>query len=73
MLYIILSCLGTISVVYLIVLVTIKAAHLGFHLEFHWFDSTEFYVPGKLRYLLILTYSNHWLSFNKISIHVIFY
>ncbi|XP_069573445.1 neutral amino acid transporter 9 [Brachyistius frenatus] len=37
--------LGTISVVYLIVLVTIKAAHLGFHLEFHWFHSTEFYVP----------------------------
>ncbi|XP_031694317.1 sodium-coupled neutral amino acid transporter 9-like [Anarrhichthys ocellatus] len=37
--------LGTISVVYLIVLVTIKAVHLGFHLEFHWFDTTQFYVP----------------------------
>ncbi|KAK9532995.1 hypothetical protein VZT92_010352 [Zoarces viviparus] len=37
--------LGTISVVYLIVLVTIKAVHLGFHLEFHWFDGTQFYVP----------------------------
>ncbi|XP_030579901.1 neutral amino acid transporter 9 [Archocentrus centrarchus] len=37
--------LGTISVVYLIVLVTVKAARLGFHLEFHWFDKTQFYVP----------------------------
>ncbi|KAI4878837.1 hypothetical protein NFI96_033552 [Prochilodus magdalenae] len=37
--------LGTISVVYLIVLVTIKAFHLGFHLEFHWFHSTEYFVP----------------------------
>ncbi|XP_047229018.1 sodium-coupled neutral amino acid transporter 9 [Girardinichthys multiradiatus] len=36
---------GTISVVYLIVLVTIKAAHLGFHLEFHWLDPSQFYVP----------------------------
>ncbi|XP_029301150.1 neutral amino acid transporter 9 [Cottoperca gobio] len=37
--------LGTISVIYLIVLVTIKAVRLGFHLHFHWFDSTQFYVP----------------------------
>lgn len=37
--------LGTISVVYLIVLVTVKAVHLGFHLEFHWFDTSQFYVP----------------------------
>lgn len=37
--------LGTISVVYLIVLVTVKAVRLGFHLEFHWFDTTQFYVP----------------------------
>uniref|UniRef100_A0A8C5HQ17 Neutral amino acid transporter 9 n=1 Tax=Gouania willdenowi TaxID=441366 RepID=A0A8C5HQ17_GOUWI len=37
--------LGTISVVYLIVLVTVKAARLGFHLEFHWFDTSEFFVP----------------------------
>uniref|UniRef100_A0A7N8WJ59 Neutral amino acid transporter 9 n=1 Tax=Mastacembelus armatus TaxID=205130 RepID=A0A7N8WJ59_9TELE len=37
--------LGTISVVYLIVLVTFKAVRLGFHLEFHWFDSTQIYVP----------------------------
>uniref|UniRef100_A0A669DZK5 Neutral amino acid transporter 9 n=1 Tax=Oreochromis niloticus TaxID=8128 RepID=A0A669DZK5_ORENI len=36
---------STISVVYLIVLVTVKAVRLGFHLEFHWFDKTEFYVP----------------------------
>ncbi|XP_037548373.1 sodium-coupled neutral amino acid transporter 9 [Nematolebias whitei] len=36
---------GTISVIYLIVLVTIKAAHLGFHLEFHWLDTSQFYVP----------------------------
>ncbi|XP_067340294.1 neutral amino acid transporter 9 isoform X3 [Channa argus] len=37
--------LGTISVIYLIVMVTIKAVQLGFHLEFHWFDTTELYVP----------------------------
>uniref|UniRef100_H3CCG7 Neutral amino acid transporter 9 n=1 Tax=Tetraodon nigroviridis TaxID=99883 RepID=H3CCG7_TETNG len=37
--------LGTLSVVYLIVLVTVKAVHLGFHLEFHWFQETQFYVP----------------------------
>ncbi|XP_053722976.1 sodium-coupled neutral amino acid transporter 9 [Synchiropus splendidus] len=37
--------LGTISVVYLIVLVTTKAVRLGINLEFHWFDSTDFYVP----------------------------
>nr|XP_015193640.1 PREDICTED: sodium-coupled neutral amino acid transporter 9 [Lepisosteus oculatus] len=37
--------LGTISVIYLIILVTLKAAHLGFHLEFHWSDSTQFFVP----------------------------
>ncbi|KAM4615470.1 neutral amino acid transporter 9 isoform 1-T2 [Polymixia lowei] len=35
---------GTISVVYLIMLVTLKAIRLGFHLEFHWFESTQFYV-----------------------------
>ncbi|XP_052464800.1 sodium-coupled neutral amino acid transporter 9 isoform X2 [Carassius gibelio] len=37
--------LGTLSVVYLIILVTYKAIRLGFHLEFHWFDSSEFFVP----------------------------
>lgn len=37
--------LGTISVVYLIILVTTKAIRLGFHLEFHWFDSTELFLP----------------------------
>ncbi|KAL0964998.1 hypothetical protein UPYG_G00275460 [Umbra pygmaea] len=37
--------LGTISVVYLIFLVTLKAVRLGFHLEFHWFDSTDIFVP----------------------------
>uniref|UniRef100_A0A3B3UZJ0 Neutral amino acid transporter 9 n=1 Tax=Poecilia latipinna TaxID=48699 RepID=A0A3B3UZJ0_9TELE len=36
---------STISVIYLIVLVTIKASHLGFHLEFHWFGPSQFYVP----------------------------
>ncbi|XP_054916545.1 neutral amino acid transporter 9 [Poeciliopsis prolifica] len=36
---------GTISVIYLIVLVTIKASRLGFHLEFHWFGPSQFYVP----------------------------
>uniref|UniRef100_A0A673AIP0 Neutral amino acid transporter 9 n=1 Tax=Sphaeramia orbicularis TaxID=375764 RepID=A0A673AIP0_9TELE len=37
--------LGTISVIYLISLVTYKAIRLGFHLEFHWFDSTKLFVP----------------------------
>ncbi|KAM6985158.1 neutral amino acid transporter 9 [Aplochiton taeniatus] len=37
--------LGTISVIYLIILVTLKAFRLGFHLEFHWIDPSEFYVP----------------------------
>ncbi|XP_053501345.1 sodium-coupled neutral amino acid transporter 9 [Ictalurus furcatus] len=37
--------LGTISVIYLIILVTVKAFRLGFHLEFHWFDSTDFFIP----------------------------
>lgn len=37
--------LGTISVVYLISLVTIKAVRLGFHLQFNWFDYTQFYLP----------------------------
>ncbi|XP_036384941.1 sodium-coupled neutral amino acid transporter 9 isoform X1 [Megalops cyprinoides] len=37
--------LGTISVIYLIFLVTLKAIRLGFHLEFHWFDSTKFFMP----------------------------
>ncbi|TMS07964.1 neutral amino acid transporter 9 isoform X2 [Larimichthys crocea] len=37
--------LGTISVIYLIALVTLKAVRLGFHLEFHWFDPSQFYVP----------------------------
>lgn len=37
--------LGTISVIYLISLVTYKAISLGFHLEFHWFDHTQFFVP----------------------------
>uniref|UniRef100_A0A674PJD5 Neutral amino acid transporter 9 n=1 Tax=Takifugu rubripes TaxID=31033 RepID=A0A674PJD5_TAKRU len=37
--------LGTLSVIYLIALVTVKAVHLGFHLDFHWFDRSQFYVP----------------------------
>ncbi|KTG36185.1 hypothetical protein cypCar_00028327 [Cyprinus carpio] len=36
---------GTLSVVYLIFLVTYKAIRLGFHLDFHWFDSSVFFVP----------------------------
>ncbi|XP_078253118.1 neutral amino acid transporter 9 isoform X3 [Rhinoraja longicauda] len=36
--------LGTISVVYLIILVTLKAAQQGFHLEFHWFESPNNFV-----------------------------
>uniref|UniRef100_G3W292 Neutral amino acid transporter 9 n=1 Tax=Sarcophilus harrisii TaxID=9305 RepID=G3W292_SARHA len=36
---------GTISVIYLIFFVTLKTFQLGFHLEFHWFTSTEYFVP----------------------------
>ncbi|XP_036266431.1 sodium-coupled neutral amino acid transporter 9 isoform X3 [Pipistrellus kuhlii] len=39
------NVLGTVSVVYLTFLVTLKAARSGFHLEFHWFEPTEFFVP----------------------------
>ncbi|XP_064128117.1 neutral amino acid transporter 9 isoform X3 [Loxodonta africana] len=39
------NILGTISVLFLIFLVTLKAVHLGLHLEFHWFTPTEFFVP----------------------------
>ncbi|KAG5199148.1 hypothetical protein R6Z07F_014661 [Ovis aries] len=39
------NILGTVSVLYLIFLVTWKAIRLGFHLEFHWFTPTEFFVP----------------------------
>lgn len=38
---------GTLSVIYLIILVTIKVVHLGFHLDFHWFQASQFYVPGE--------------------------
>lgn len=37
--------LGTISVIYLIFLVTLKAWRLGFHLEFHWFEPSKAFVP----------------------------
>ncbi|XP_047426117.1 sodium-coupled neutral amino acid transporter 9 [Mugil cephalus] len=47
--------LGTISVVYLIVLVTVKTAHLGFHLEFHWIESTQFFVPEFRKFFPQLT------------------
>nr|XP_012423526.1 PREDICTED: sodium-coupled neutral amino acid transporter 9 isoform X3 [Odobenus rosmarus divergens] len=36
---------STVSVLYLIFLVTFKAIHLGFHLEFHWLMQTEYFVP----------------------------
>ncbi|XP_045349384.1 sodium-coupled neutral amino acid transporter 9 isoform X1 [Leopardus geoffroyi] len=39
------NILGTVSVLYLIFLVTLKAIRLGFHLEFHWFMQTEYFVP----------------------------
>ncbi|NXM13639.1 S38A9 protein, partial [Ploceus nigricollis] len=39
------NVLGTVSVVYLVFLVTVKAAHLGIHLEFNWFTENEFFVP----------------------------
>ncbi|XP_063067378.1 neutral amino acid transporter 9 [Engraulis encrasicolus] len=37
--------LGTASVIYLIVLVTVKSFRLGFHLEFHWFEPSKSFVP----------------------------
>lgn len=37
--------LGTISVIYLITLVTYKSIRHGIHLEFHWFNHTDFFVP----------------------------
>ncbi|XP_069897279.1 neutral amino acid transporter 9 isoform X1 [Dipodomys merriami] len=39
------NILGTVSVLYLIFFVTLKAIRLGFHLEFHWLTPTEFFVP----------------------------
>uniref|UniRef100_A0A8C2DE58 Neutral amino acid transporter 9 n=1 Tax=Cyprinus carpio TaxID=7962 RepID=A0A8C2DE58_CYPCA len=39
------NTLSTLSVVYLIFLVTYKAIRLGFHLDFHWFDSSTFFLP----------------------------
>ncbi|XP_036134967.1 sodium-coupled neutral amino acid transporter 9 isoform X7 [Molossus molossus] len=39
------NILGTVSIVFLTFLVTVKAVHLGFHLEFHWLTPTEFFVP----------------------------
>ncbi|RMB95419.1 hypothetical protein DUI87_28141 [Hirundo rustica rustica] len=39
------NVLGTVSVVYLVFLVTVKAAHLGIHLEFSWVTENEFFVP----------------------------
>lgn len=38
---------GTLSVIYLMVLVTVKAVRLGFHLDFHWLQESQFYVPGE--------------------------
>ena len=46
-----LFCLGTVSVMYLIFLVTLKAIQLGFHLEFHWFHSNDFFVAGKVVFI----------------------
>lgn len=40
---------GTVSVVYLVLLVTVKAAHLGIHLEYNWFIENDFFVPGKIK------------------------
>lgn len=39
---------GTVSVIYLVILVTMKAALLGFHLEFDWTATNVYFVPGKL-------------------------
>ncbi|KAM6468880.1 neutral amino acid transporter 9 isoform 4-T5 [Liasis olivaceus] len=39
------NILGTISVIYLVILVTVKAALLGFHLEFDWSTANKYFVP----------------------------
>ncbi|XP_068780858.1 neutral amino acid transporter 9 isoform X6 [Struthio camelus] len=39
------SSKGTVSVVYLVFLVTVKAAHLGIHVEYNWFTENDFFVP----------------------------
>ncbi|XP_056180659.1 neutral amino acid transporter 9 isoform X1 [Falco biarmicus] len=39
------NVLGTISVIYLVFLVTVKAAYLGIHLEYNWFAENDFFVP----------------------------
>lgn len=44
----VLPFIGTVSVVYLVFLVTVKAAHLGIHLEYNWFTENDFFVPGKV-------------------------
>ncbi|XP_054843187.1 neutral amino acid transporter 9 isoform X2 [Eublepharis macularius] len=39
------NILGTVSVVYLIFLVSMKAVRLGFHLQFNWIDKSPYFVP----------------------------
>ncbi|XP_048359041.1 sodium-coupled neutral amino acid transporter 9 [Sphaerodactylus townsendi] len=39
------NILGTVSVIYLIFLVTLKAARLGFHLQFNWIEESTYFVP----------------------------
>ncbi|OCT98715.1 sodium-coupled neutral amino acid transporter 9-like [Xenopus laevis] len=39
------NILGTVSIIYLVSLVTLKAARLGFHLQFIWNQVQEFFVP----------------------------
>ncbi|XP_039211574.1 sodium-coupled neutral amino acid transporter 9 isoform X2 [Crotalus tigris] len=39
------NILGTVSVIYLVILVTMKAALLGFHLEFDWTATNTYFVP----------------------------
>nr|XP_033787105.1 sodium-coupled neutral amino acid transporter 9 isoform X2 [Geotrypetes seraphini] len=39
------NVLGTLSVIFLISLVTLKTAHLGFHLDFQWFKPADYFVP----------------------------
>ncbi|KAJ6669875.1 hypothetical protein lerEdw1_000424 [Lerista edwardsae] len=39
------NMLGTVSVIYLVILVTLKTARLGFHLEFNWVKEDPYFVP----------------------------
>uniref|UniRef100_A0A8C4R1V4 Neutral amino acid transporter 9 n=1 Tax=Eptatretus burgeri TaxID=7764 RepID=A0A8C4R1V4_EPTBU len=49
--------IGTLAIFYLIILVTIKVSHWGFHMDFHWISCNDLhYIPGNP--LVSLVYQN---------------